>query len=148
MPNNKSKATSKTGTMPGKTSDFRSTLAARFSYDSTGPPVGSKPEGIVKQKVQDRNGSRGREQVASPGVSKSYAPPSKYAHLPQTLPDAIAENLLVLSVGHNPGVKTATAGHAYAHKSNRYWRLVSLEGIDSDITCTDVFPASSLRSDP
>jgi TDG/mug DNA glycosylase family protein len=58
----------------------------------------------------------------------SYAPPSTYAHL-SLLPDAIAPNLLVLFIGLNPGVQTARTGHAYAHPTNHFWRLLDLSGV-------------------
>jgi thymine-DNA glycosylase len=57
-----------------------------------------------------------------------YAPPSTYAHLP-LLPDAIAQNLLVLFVGLNPGIQTARSGHAYAHPSNLFWKLLYSSGV-------------------
>ena len=57
-----------------------------------------------------------------------YAPPSTYAHL-SPLPDRIAENLLVLFIGLNPGVQTARSGHAYAHPSNLFWKLLYSSGI-------------------
>ncbi|PHH83456.1 hypothetical protein CDD82_772 [Ophiocordyceps australis] len=57
-----------------------------------------------------------------------YAPPSTYAHLP-LLPDALAPNLLVLFVGLNPGIQTARSGHAYAHPSNLFWKLLFSSGI-------------------
>lgn len=60
--------------------------------------------------------------------SSGYAPPSTYAHLP-LLPDAITENLLVLFIGLNPGVQTARSGHAYAHPSNHFWKLLFSSGI-------------------
>ncbi|KAI0149870.1 DNA glycosylase [Hypoxylon sp. NC0597] len=60
--------------------------------------------------------------------SSSYAPPSTYAHLPY-LPDAIAPNLLILTIGLNPGIQTARSGHAYAHPSNLYWKLLYSSGI-------------------
>ncbi|KJZ71529.1 hypothetical protein HIM_09067 [Hirsutella minnesotensis 3608] len=69
---------------------------------------------------------------ASPGRRKrssaGYAPPSTYAHLPP-LPDALAPNLLVLFVGLNPGIQTARTGHAYAHPSNLFWKLLFSSGI-------------------
>ena len=58
----------------------------------------------------------------------SYAPPSAYAHL-SLLPDAIAPNLLVLFIGLNPGVQTARTGHAYAHPTNHFWRLLDSSGV-------------------
>ncbi|KAI0126570.1 hydrolase-like protein [Xylariales sp. AK1849] len=61
-------------------------------------------------------------------VSSSYAPPSTYAHLP-FLPDVISPNLLILFVGLNPGLQTARSGHAYAHPSNLFWKLLYSSGI-------------------
>lgn len=59
-----------------------------------------------------------------------YAPPSKYAHLP-TLVDVLEPNLICVFVGTNPGIRTATSGHAYAHPSNLFWKLLHSCG------CTD-----------
>ncbi|KAL7791364.1 DNA glycosylase [Trichoderma ceciliae] len=60
--------------------------------------------------------------------SSGYAPPSTYAHLPE-LPDAVAPNLLVYFIGLNPGIETARAGHAYAHPSNLFWKLLYSSGV-------------------
>ncbi|KAG6002579.1 hypothetical protein E4U21_002962 [Claviceps maximensis] len=60
--------------------------------------------------------------------STGYAPPSQYAHLP-LLPDALGPNLLVLFIGLNPGISTALTGHAYAHPSNLFWKLLHSSGI-------------------
>ncbi|TKX19599.1 G/U mismatch-specific uracil DNA glycosylase-like protein [Elsinoe australis] len=62
--------------------------------------------------------------------SSGYAPPSTYAHLP-LLTDVITPDLICLFVGTNPGIRTATSGHAYAHPSNLFWRLLHSSG------CTD-----------
>ncbi|KAF7934563.1 hypothetical protein EAE99_003013 [Botrytis elliptica] len=56
-----------------------------------------------------------------------YKPPSHYAHL-SFLPDVIAPNLLCLFVGLNPGLLTAQVGHAYAHPSNRFWKILYSSG--------------------
>ncbi|QSZ29650.1 hypothetical protein DSL72_004166 [Monilinia vaccinii-corymbosi] len=56
-----------------------------------------------------------------------YAPPSLYAHLPP-LPDVLAPDLLCLFVGLNPGLQTARDGHAYAHPSNLFWKLLYSSG--------------------
>ena len=37
--------------------------------------------------------------------------------------------MIGLFVGFNPGVTTATAGHAYAHPSNMFWKLLYSSGI-------------------
>ncbi|KAF3021476.1 hypothetical protein E8E14_010362 [Neopestalotiopsis sp. 37M] len=60
--------------------------------------------------------------------NSGYAPPSTYAHLP-LLPDVLDRNLLILFVGLNPGVQTARSGHAYAHPSNLFWKLLFSSGI-------------------
>lgn len=62
--------------------------------------------------------------------TSKYAPPSKYAHLP-TLVDVLEPNLICVFVGTNPGIRTATSGHAYAHPSNMFWKLLHSSG------CTD-----------
>ncbi|KAF2006724.1 DNA glycosylase [Amniculicola lignicola CBS 123094] len=57
-----------------------------------------------------------------------YADPSKYAHL-SPLTDILEPNLICVFVGTNPGVQTATAGHAYAHPSNHFWKLLHASGL-------------------
>ncbi|KAG0652342.1 uracil mismatch repair [Hyphodiscus hymeniophilus] len=56
-----------------------------------------------------------------------YAPPSTYAHLPE-LVDVLEPNLLCVFVGLNPGIETARSGHAYAHPSNLFWKLLYSSG--------------------
>ncbi|RYP60686.1 hypothetical protein DL771_010417 [Monosporascus sp. 5C6A] len=69
-----------------------------------------------------------RSRSSGAGRSSGYAPPSMYAHLPG-LPDAVAPNLLIFFIGLNPGVETARTGHAYAHPSNLFWKLLHSSGI-------------------
>ena len=69
--------------------------------------------------------------------ASTYADPSKYAHLKE-LPDIMEPNLLGIFVGFNPGIATATAGHAYAHPSNRFWKLLHESGI-TDKLCRPVY---------
>ncbi|CAI9634775.1 unnamed protein product [Alternaria burnsii] len=57
-----------------------------------------------------------------------YADPSKYAHL-SPLVDILQPNLICVFVGTNPGVQTAAAGHAYAHPSNLFWKLLHSSGL-------------------
>ncbi|KAL8691696.1 MAG: hypothetical protein Q9218_003133 [Villophora microphyllina] len=57
-------------------------------------------------------------------TSSGYAPPSKYAHLVNHLTDSLAPNLICIFVGLNPGIRTATTGHAYNHPSNLFWKLL------------------------
>ncbi|EAA34754.1 DNA glycosylase [Neurospora crassa] len=76
----------------------------------------------------------------TPSSSSSSTPTSKrpkslpkknkiYDNIPQTLPDALSPNLLVLFIGLNPGISTAIQQHAYAHPTNLFWRLLFSSGI-------------------
>ena len=60
--------------------------------------------------------------------SSGYAPPSKYSHLPNNLVDSLAPNLICVFIGVNPGILTATKGHAYCHPSNLFWKLAHSSG--------------------
>ena len=103
--------------------------------------VSSRPSvSPVKRKSQENdsdgstaNSPEGTASLASKSNARKrqksgYAPPSIYAHL-STLPDAMAPNLLVLFVGLNPGIETARTGHAYAHPTNLFWRLLYSSGV-------------------
>lgn len=45
------------------------------------------------------------------------------------LVDSIQPHLMLLLVGLNPGLKTAETGHAYAHPSNLFWKLLHSSGL-------------------
>lgn len=105
-----SNATSRDGT-PVSISSQRSTKRTRTAVTSTSRSVssGSMPPGKKRK-------------------SSKYADPSKYAHL-APLVDILEPNLICVFVGTNPGVGTATAGHAYAHPSNHFWKLLHSSGL-------------------
>ena len=84
-------------------------------------PLGEDVEGAATSKSPSPLKKRRRE-------ASGYAPPAKYAHLSK-LVDIIEPNLIGIFVGFNPGVATATAGHAYAHPSNMFWKLLHTSGI-------------------
>ncbi|MDQ0394930.1 G/U mismatch-specific DNA glycosylase [Labrys monachus] len=44
------------------------------------------------------------------------------------LPDILAEHLAVVFCGINPGMTAAAAGHHFAGRSNRFWRVIRLAG--------------------
>lgn len=44
------------------------------------------------------------------------------------LPDILAERLAVVFCGINPGMTAAAAGHHFAGRSNRFWRVIHLAG--------------------
>ncbi|KAJ6442941.1 mismatch-specific thymine-DNA glycosylate [Purpureocillium lavendulum] len=92
---------------------------------SRSPPSQDSPSRSPSKEARSRSRSAsGKRKRPSAG----YAPPSTYAHLPH-LPDAILPNLIVLFVGLNPGIQTARTGHAYAHPSNLFWKLLFSSGI-------------------
>ncbi|KAI8628978.1 DNA glycosylase [Xylariaceae sp. FL1651] len=91
------------------------TLTSQSSQTSLSKSNGSPSPGKKRARV-------------SSSLSSSYAPPSTYAHLPP-LVDVITPNLLILFIGLNPGVQTARSGHAYAHPSNLFWKLLYSSGI-------------------
>ncbi|EPE06681.1 mismatch-specific thymine-dna glycosylate [Ophiostoma piceae UAMH 11346] len=97
-------------------------LAEDADAQSEEPSAASSSSPSPKR-LSKRTAVRNRSLAAS-----KYAPPSTYAHL-ALLPDAIAPNLLVLFVGLNPGVETARSGHAYAHPSNLFWKLMYSSGV-------------------
>ncbi|PTB55055.1 hypothetical protein M431DRAFT_85808 [Trichoderma harzianum CBS 226.95] len=107
----------------------------RFAAASESPSSSSAAS------VTASSSSNKRRQSATPSSASSspqkkkrtrpkagYAPPSTYAHLPE-LPDAVAPNLLVFFIGLNPGIETARSGHAYAHPSNLFWKLLFSSGV-------------------
>ncbi|KAI1378633.1 DNA glycosylase [Hypoxylon crocopeplum] len=119
------------------------TPQSAVSSQSSLPTISGSPSKSNKRKAQlidsteDEKKSLGTNTPAASATpspkkrsrpSSSYAPPSTYAHLP-LLPDAIAPNLLILFIGLNPGLQTARTGHAYAHPSNLFWKLLFSSGI-------------------
>ncbi|KAM0564596.1 hypothetical protein ACHAPJ_000811 [Fusarium lateritium] len=116
----------------GESSPIR--RSPRFKTSTSSAPAPSTPV-PVKKTTKKRN-THERTDDAAPKRKKrarpssGYAPPSTYAHL-KGLPDAITHNLLVLFIGLNPGIQTAQTGHAYAHPSNLFWKLLFSSGLTS-----------------
>ncbi|KAJ3014305.1 UNVERIFIED_CONTAM: hypothetical protein HDU68_000347 [Siphonaria sp. JEL0065] len=87
-----------------------------------------------KEPEQDQEDQE--EQEEHPKKKKKAPTPSKnskvvqFPHLKE-ISDSLDHNLICLFIGINPGVKTAETGHAYAHKSNWFWKLLHSGG------CTD-----------
>ncbi|KAK5109925.1 hypothetical protein LTR62_006414 [Meristemomyces frigidus] len=119
---------------------FKSALG-HFQYDETTKISEARINVVPAYKVTRKRpliedtGDEAPSKAPSPAKrqrpSSRYAPPSKYAHLP-TLLDILEPNLICIFVGTNPGIRTATSGHAYAHPSNMFWKLLHSSG------CTDV----------
>ncbi|RPA97557.1 DNA glycosylase, partial [Choiromyces venosus 120613-1] len=81
----------------------------------------------TKSPAKRPGGRRGKQK-------STYAPPEKYAHL-GGVQDAFAPNLLSVFIGLNPGIATATAGHAYSAPSNHFWKLLHSSGLTPDRVC-------------
>jgi mismatch-specific thymine-DNA glycosylase len=64
-----------------------------------------------------------------PPSKEEHTSVKKYANHPNHLTDSIKPNLHLLFIGVNPGLTTALTGHAYAHPSNLFWRLLHSSGI-------------------
>ena len=106
------------------------------SPSSEAPPrtrVSGKP--LIRQdRVLNGLPIKKASQTPKSGIKKpkrtpsGYAPPSKYAHLVNNLTDSLAPNLICVFIGVNPGIRTATTGHAYNHPSNLFWKLLHSSG--------------------
>ncbi|KAJ3074528.1 hypothetical protein HDU98_011030 [Podochytrium sp. JEL0797] len=116
------------------------------SEDLNWDPSILKHEEDVDNKDQVLNNNQGPcNDKVSPARKKRTAASSKIAFFPHLneLPETLAPNLICIFVGINPGVKTAETGHAYAHKSNWFWKLLFSGG------CTDrLLPATYDRDMP
>jgi G:T/U-mismatch repair DNA glycosylase len=88
-------------------------------------PTPSRKRGTDTLQVPSSASSSPHKKSRSPA---GYAPPSKYAHLNE-LVDILEPNLICAFVGLNPGIRTATEGHAYSHPSNRFWKLLHSSGL-------------------
>jgi mismatch-specific thymine-DNA glycosylase len=118
---------------------FKNKLS-KFQYAETNEPQAkaispsARIQRTVKRARPDKSGVTERTCTPSPPpkkkkhTSSKYADPSKYAHL-SPLVDILEPNLICIFVGTNPGVRTASAGHAYAHPSNHFWKLLHSSGL-------------------
>ncbi|KAI6789759.1 DNA glycosylase [Hortaea werneckii] len=116
-------------------SNFKANIE-RFRHGDDGSNGNEPAYKINRKRPLDDSATNSPPPVSSPATkrkkpSSKYAPPSKYAHLPKLL-DILERDLICIFVGTNPGIRTATAGHAYAHPSNLFWKLLHSSG------CTDV----------
>ncbi|RMJ27048.1 UreE_C protein [Aspergillus sp. HF37] len=79
---------------------------------------------------------RGRGRGRGRGSQQSPASPIPSPTTPSSprslLRDVIPPNLVLLLVGVNPGIMTGATGYAYAHPSNRFWKLLHSSGITAE----------------
>lgn len=90
-------------------------------------PPPAQPTSVSRKRLQTPTTTTPKKRKRN---ASKYAPPSTYAHL-DPLTDILAPNLICVFVGTNPGIRTSTSGHAYAHPSNMFWKLLHSSG------CTD-----------
>ncbi|KAI1484509.1 DNA glycosylase [Biscogniauxia mediterranea] len=129
-------STAQTQLSKSKTRGKPTTLSSQPSSSTASPSTASpkrKPSTNTTTTTTTASYFPSSSSSSSPRIKKrrarqTYAPPSTYAHLP-LLPDALGPELLVLFVGLNPGLETARTGHAYAHPSNLFWKLLRASGL-------------------
>ncbi|KAK5945517.1 uracil DNA N-glycosylase Thp1 [Knufia obscura] len=64
-----------------------------------------------------------------PRLSSSQTPSTQPATPENNLKDSLCPNLILVSIGLNPGIQTGRTGHAYSHPTNRYWPTLHASGI-------------------
>lgn len=72
--------------------------------------------------------SPSRKRIRRTRDDPNSAAGSMYAHL-EGVPDLFAERNDIMLCGINPGVKSASAGHHFAHRSNHFYPSLHLAGI-------------------
>ncbi|KAL7810131.1 uracil-DNA glycosylase-like protein [Trichoderma gracile] len=112
---------------PSSSSAISVTASAQVSSTTTRTSSPSSSS-VSKRRTPSSSSTSSPAKKKRTKPSSGYAPPSTYAHLPE-LPDAVAANLLVFFIGLNPGIETARTGHAYAHPSNLFWKLLYSSGV-------------------
>ncbi|CUS15133.1 unnamed protein product [Tuber aestivum] len=126
----------------------RPTNRASASKSNTPPATDQQPEEVpspakpdstsittvTKTRVRATTKRKARPAARSGKQKSTYAPPEKYAHL-GGVQDAFSPNLLSVFIGLNPGITTATVGHAYSAPSNHFWKLLHSSGLTPDRVC-------------
>ncbi|SZF01860.1 unnamed protein product [Blumeria hordei] len=107
-----------------------SSTPAPHIADRATPNIAQMSESNVGQKRNSAHLSTSKVTKRTRSTVSRYAPPEKYSHLPE-LRDVMAPNLICLFVGLNPGLQTSISGHAYAHPSNLFWKLLHSSGCTS-----------------
>lgn len=88
-------------------------------------------EGGEEEKLQPASNGRkaqSRKRVRRTRDDPNSASGSIYAHL-QGVPDLFAESNDIMFCGINPGVKSSSSGHHFAHRSNHFYPSLHLAGI-------------------
>ncbi|OJJ49104.1 hypothetical protein ASPZODRAFT_157567 [Penicilliopsis zonata CBS 506.65] len=120
----------------GKLHQFYHTAKCSQVSAETKPAAKSQPSRyLFRQRLDSRDPTPSGDDKSSRSVSfprkkKRSRPPSSSTPPPASLlRDTIPPNLILLLVGVNPGILTGATGHAYAHPSNLFWKLLHSSGI-------------------
>ncbi|KAL8907808.1 MAG: hypothetical protein Q9207_001211 [Kuettlingeria erythrocarpa] len=100
-------------------------ISTRYATETSTAVGLQTSKSAVKRNTVGNSGSTPKKVKRT---ASGYAPPSKYAHLINKLTDSLAPNLICVFIGVNPGIRTATTGHAYNHPSNLFWKLLHKSG--------------------
>ncbi|KAJ3231454.1 hypothetical protein HDU78_007711 [Chytriomyces hyalinus] len=92
-----------------------------------------KREAAVDPDTDEGQPNEGTDDSAvrnAPKKRTKSVPGSKVVLFPEldTISDSLAPNLICVFIGINPGVQTSITGHAYAHRSNWFWKLLYSSG--------------------
>jgi G:T/U-mismatch repair DNA glycosylase len=94
-----------------------STRSKRIATSTSARASASPAPSTVSTKSAKHDSSRGARRAKDP-----YSPVNN-------LVDSIRPGLMLLMIGLNPGLMTAETGHAYAHPSNHFWKLMHSSGL-------------------
>ncbi|MCJ1442033.1 MAG: hypothetical protein MMC23_002525 [Stictis urceolatum] len=112
---------------------FASSLS-RYTHQPASPlkrkPSPSSPAPTSKRQTRLSFASSSILKTTTPNPTPPSIPPStRSPPIKNNLTDSLAPHLLLLFIGVNPGLLTASTGHAYAHPSNLYWKLMHASGL-------------------
>ncbi|ORX82312.1 DNA glycosylase [Basidiobolus meristosporus CBS 931.73] len=102
------------------TNDFKLFLQKYAFKDESASINANNAEDKGKGRIAQSRNKKPTEESPPKKARISFAPAEVYAHL-NPLVDIIAENLDILFVGINPGVKSASSGHHFAGRNNAFW---------------------------
>jgi thymine-DNA glycosylase len=95
------------------------TTRSKSRATSTSASASTSPAGSTRIPTKSAKRSNVRKALRS---TDPYSPVNN-------LVDSIRPGLMLLMIGLNPGLKTAETGHAYAHPSNHFWKLMHSSGL-------------------
>ncbi|KAI9728315.1 MAG: hypothetical protein M1834_007719 [Cirrosporium novae-zelandiae] len=108
---------------PDSNSSKAKRRAVATTSPSSSPPTTRSQSSLSASPPLDPPKTKGKTPRA-----RNHTSPTRYAHITNNYRPALAHNLHLLFIGVNPGIRTATTGHAYAHPSNLFYKLLHSSG--------------------